>query len=177
MWSLLWAAVFAVWSTELSWNKQACSKREASPALNLLSQIGNVTCSSCWLQSMFCVIYPGCFYFGDLQNAFPPPPHQWPERKKYLLGGCDAQTRDHVWADQLLGPPGYEVHWLWNCEWGYLYLHPESCQEHVLPGLYERQRSCACCEGTDGRSKHLAASWPSLFLFLVLLKVVVEFYL
>lgn len=40
------------------------------------------------------------------------PPHQWPERKKYLLGGCDAQTRDHVWTDQLLGSPRYEIHWL-----------------------------------------------------------------
>lgn len=80
MWSLLWAAVFAVWSTELSWNKQACSKREASPALILLSQIGNVTCSSCWASEHVLCYLPWMFLFWWLTKCFSPPPVAWEEK-------------------------------------------------------------------------------------------------
>lgn len=81
------------------------------------------------------------------------PPHHPPQRHKrqeHLPGGCHPETRDHVWTDQLLGEAWHEICGLWDSQWRHLHLHQEVCEEHVLPGLHQREWGGASDHGNIG---------------------------
>lgn len=121
-----------------------------------------------------CSVWAMMIYFGNLSSTFSP---QWLEREKHLPGGCHAQARDHVWADQLLAAPGHEVHRLWDGQRGHLHLHAARRPQHVLPGLHQGQRRSARGQGADGRGGHPAACRPGSAAPLGLTNGMVEFWL
>lgn len=72
------------------------------------------------------------------------------EGEKPLSGGRHSETRNHVWSDELLGEARHEVRGVRNGQRRRLHLHQQVCQEHVLSGLHQGQRSGAGDHGNPG---------------------------